>query len=162
MLPPKVSTADLATLLGVTERAVTKLVAKKILHREQRGSFDLVDSVQAFIAHREAVVAAQHGTGTYGRARAQLYLERARLARLKREELEGTLGRIDEFFTATVAVNSAIRNRLLAVPSKAAPRLVNLKTAQEAQAIVRGEIYEALETLSQAEIRWSRKKDDNT
>ena len=79
-LPQKVSTTVLAVLLGITERAVTKLANQGVLRREARGCYDLADSVQAYIAHREAVAAAQHGMGAYGKARAELTLERAQNA----------------------------------------------------------------------------------
>ena len=55
-----VSAADLALVLGIGERRVNQLVAKKILTREN-GLFDLAENVQAFVAFRERAVAA--GTG---------------------------------------------------------------------------------------------------
>jgi phage terminase Nu1 subunit (DNA packaging protein) len=147
-LPRKVSTSGLATLLSVDERTVGKLVAKKILVREARGTFDVVDSIAAFIAHREAVVAAEHGVGAYGKARAQLYLERARAARMKREELEGALLPAGDVLAFNVGIVSVARNRMLAIPSKLAAQLVGIRTAGAAEALVRAEIYEALEGLS--------------
>ena len=47
--------------------------------REARGLFDICDSVHRFVAHREAVVAQEHGVGAYGKARADVYVERARM-----------------------------------------------------------------------------------
>ena len=70
-IPAKCGTDDLAALLGVTVRRVTQLVEKKVLLGEARGSFDTCDSVHRFVAHRETVVAKEHGLGAYGRARAQ-------------------------------------------------------------------------------------------
>ena len=68
---------DLSLLLGITPRRVTQLVDKKILLQEARGTFDICDSVHRFIAWRETIVAQEHGVGAYGKARAQLYLEKA-------------------------------------------------------------------------------------
>jgi phage terminase Nu1 subunit (DNA packaging protein) len=150
-LPQKVSTSGLAAVLGITERAVTKLVDRKILHREARGCFDLADSVQAYIAHREAVVAAQHGMGAYGKARAELTLERARLMRLNREELEGRLVPVTEVITAGTAVATTIKTRVLGVAAKIAPQLINLRTPAQAQAIVYEANWEALDELSKIE-----------
>jgi len=129
-------------------RTITKLVDKKILRRESRGTFDTVDAVAAYVAHREAVVAAEQGAGDYGRARAQLYLERARAARIKREELEGALVPVAKILAFNTAIVGLAKNRLLGVPSKIAPRLVGLKTAAEGEALVRAEVYEALEELA--------------
>ena len=41
-----------------------------------------------------------------------------------------------------------VKNRLLGVPTKVAPRLVGLKTAAEGEALVRAEVYEALAELA--------------
>ena len=100
-LPTKISTSGLATLLSVNERTIGKLADKKVLRREARGVFDLVDAVAAYVAHREAVVAAENGVGDYGKARAQLYLERARAARIKREQLEGALVKVADVIAFT-------------------------------------------------------------
>ena len=79
-IPAKCGTDDLATLLGISVRRVTQLVEKKVLLREARGTFDVCDSVHRFIAHRETVVAQEHGVGAYGKARADVYVERARMS----------------------------------------------------------------------------------
>ena len=47
--PVKISTSDLATVLGVNERTITKLVDKKTLRHEARGCFDLVDATQSYV-----------------------------------------------------------------------------------------------------------------
>jgi len=70
--PIRISTTDLAIVLGVNKRTFSKLVDKKVLCRESRGCFDLADAVQAYVAHREGVVAAEHGVGTFGKARTGL------------------------------------------------------------------------------------------
>jgi phage terminase Nu1 subunit (DNA packaging protein) len=159
-LPKKISTSGLATLLSINERTIGKLVDKKILRREARGTFDTVDAVAAYVAHREAVVAAEHGVGAYGKARVQLYLERARVARIKREELEGSLVSTAEMTAAATAITAVVRQRLLVTPSKIAPRLVLLKTVGEIQITLRDEIYEALEELSRLEVIAARKSKD--
>jgi|SRR5215470_18541223 len=150
-LPQKVSTSVLAAVLGITERAVTKLVSQGVLQREARGCFDLVDSVQAYIAHREAVVAAQHGMGAYGKARAELTLERARLMRLKREELEGKLISRDAMIAAGSAICTTVKSRILGAASKLAPQLVNLKTPAQAQQLVYDELWQSLDELARLE-----------
>jgi phage terminase Nu1 subunit (DNA packaging protein) len=146
--PPKVSTSTLATLLSVNERTIAKLTEKKVLRREERGVFDVVDAIAAHTAYRESVAAEQAGQGAYGKARAQLYLERARMARLKREELEGQLGRTSEWRAFGASVATVVKNRVLGVATKVAPRLINLKSAAQAEAIVYDGNREALEEIS--------------
>jgi phage terminase Nu1 subunit (DNA packaging protein) len=149
--PKRISTTALATLLSLNARTIGKLVAKGVLKRDARGVFDTVDSVAAYIAHRESVVAAEHGTGDYAKARADLYLERARTARIKREALESSLISVDAVVAFNTGIVGIARNRLLGVPSKLAAQLIGLKTAGEAEALVRSEVVEALNELSRLE-----------
>jgi phage terminase Nu1 subunit (DNA packaging protein) len=150
--PQKVSANDLATVLGIVPRTVGKLAEKGVLRREGYGVFDLSDAIQAYLAYRESVVAAEHGIGTFGKARAELTLERARLMRMKRQEAEGSLLPTKEVIAAGTAVMGVVRNRLLAVAPKLAPQLANVKSAAEVESILRPAIEEALEELASLEI----------
>ena len=49
---------------------------------------------------------------------------------------------------SNVGIVSLVKNRLLGVPTKVAPRLVGLKNAAEAEALVRAEVYEALTEIA--------------
>jgi len=74
-LPKTVSTEDLATLLGIDPRTVGKLVQKGIFQRLKHGTYDLVDSVQSYLAYRETVVSAENEKGEYGQ-HASIYTKR--------------------------------------------------------------------------------------
>jgi phage terminase Nu1 subunit (DNA packaging protein) len=148
----KVTTSDLANILGVTERRIGQLVVKKILRRESRGTFDLANSVQAFVAHRESIVASEHGQGAYGKARADLYRERAKMARLQREKLEGELIAKADIIALNTAIATVVKTRILAIGSKIAPRLVMIPTPAQIESLLRAEHVEALEELSQLKV----------
>jgi phage terminase Nu1 subunit (DNA packaging protein) len=154
--PPKISTSDLSALLGVTERAITRLVAKGILRKDSFGTFDVVDVVQAFIQHREASVAERYGKGAFGEARAELYVERGRIARIQRQELEGQLIPAGEARAAFSTVFGMLRAMMLAVPSRTAPHLVGLKSAAQAKSIVKAAVNEAMVDIQErrATMRW--------
>jgi hypothetical protein len=156
--PPKVSTSALAKLLSVNERTITKLVEKKVLRREARGTFDTIESIAAFVAHRESIVAAEHGVGVYGKARAQLYLERAKTARIHREKLEGELLPRDEVLAMMTHTFTVIKTRLLGIGAKIASRLAVERTPGGCARLVHAEVYEALSELSTCEI-YLQKKD---
>jgi len=148
----KISTSDLAEVLGISPRTVTKLVDKKVLVRNGYGSFDLHSAVQSYVSHREAIVAAEHGQGGYGRARTALYQERARMARIQRQEIEGEMIPTKEVIAMNTAIAATVRTRMLSVGPKVAPRLVGLKSAGEAEAIISSEITKSLEEISRLEI----------
>ena len=148
-LPRVVSLDDLASALSLEERQVRRLTSKGILRREELG-YDLIDSIRSFIAHREAVVAEKASSGEFGRARSQLYVERARKMQLEREELAGKLLRVTDVMAFMTAIIGVTKTRALAIPSKYAPRLVGLKSAGEIAALLTEGIREMLEDLSNA------------
>jgi hypothetical protein len=157
-IPQTCGTADLALLLGVTERRVTQLTTMGVLKKEARGAFDTVNSVHAFVAWREATIAKQHGLGAYGVARASVYQERAKKMRLEREELEGSLARLSDVQDTWVRLVTITKTQFLGLPTKAAPLLVNLKTPMQAQAILDPMVHEVLENLSETEVVAERGK----
>src|ERR1700730_4222691 len=59
------SGAELAFLLGIDPRTVRKLVEKRVLHPISKDVFDLATSIQAYVAYREDVIAAEHGLGDF-------------------------------------------------------------------------------------------------
>ena len=140
-------------LLGITVRRVTQLVAKKVLVREARGLFDTLDSVHKFIAWRETVVAQEHGVGAYGKARAEVYVERAKMMRLQREKLEGALIPFEDVTETWIRAAAGIRAAFLALPTKAAIFLVNLKHPGQAQAVLTPMVHEILTDIATVEIR---------
>ena len=104
--------------------------------------------VQAFVHHK--LVKARLATSRYG-----LRGQRSRLTKIKADAAEvearkvaGELVPAADIQAAWLAVAGAVRSRLLAIPTRTAPRLVALKTAGEAQALLRKEINAALAALA--------------
>lgn len=78
--------------------------------------------------------------------RARADLAEHDLALKRREALDAT--EVEEAWTETL---SALRNRLLAIPGKAAPHAAQAASTHEAQEAIREEIEAALAELSQAQ-----------
>ena len=95
-IPVKCGIDDLATLLGISVGALLSFVEKKVLLREARGTFDVCDSVHRFIAHRETVVAQEHGVGAYGKARADVTRHRYRQQRRNLQSGSHGLARVQK------------------------------------------------------------------
>ena len=83
--------------------------------------------------------------------------ERSRLARLKADAVEreakvesGELVPADTIEAAWLNVVGAVRSRLLAIPTRTAPRIVALKTPAEVQALLRKELNAALTAIATA------------
>ena len=132
------------------ERPIGKLVDKKVLRREARGTFDTVEAVAAYVAHRESVVAAEHGAGDYGRARTEWMQERARAAKIDRLEREGSLVSVEDVQTTVTTMFSAVKMYFLGTPTKLAPRLAGLPSVPAMQAVLEREVRQILTELSEA------------
>ena len=84
-----------------------------------------------------------------------LTLERAKLTReqrlktsLERKQLEGNLLDVQAVVIAFQKTTTAVRSKLLAIPTKMAQELINIKTPVEIQEILKKQIYELLNELS--------------
>jgi phage terminase Nu1 subunit (DNA packaging protein) len=148
--PSHVSAADLARLFSVTRGAITKLVNKRVLRKKARG-FEVISSFASYLAYREGLVAAKHGGGPFGEARTRLLVEKANMAQLQREKMEGSAipaPEVEERWTSTCA---AIKNKFVGMPSKLAAQLATESTPAGCQKILRDEVNENLEDLSRGE-----------
>src|ERR1700737_1039686 len=115
--PSHVPEIVIAKLLSVNRRTVAKLVTKGILRKTARG-FDTIESIAAHLAYQISLVAKKHGEGDYGRARSALMLEKARMARLQREKMEGSAidsAEVEARWTTTIA---ATKSKFVGMPSK--------------------------------------------
>jgi hypothetical protein len=149
-LPETISLADIRWLLGgVTPTYINTLEREGVLEKIGRDQYTLA-SVPAYIRWMRK---GHEGPQAWNRARTELARERAALAKLDRAEREGRVIDVDEVRACWVTIATTIRNRLLALASKLAPRLVGIRAATDAQAIVYGEIVEVLEELAAMKVK---------
>jgi phage terminase Nu1 subunit (DNA packaging protein) len=156
-LPETVSLADLRWLLGgVTTSHINGLTRDGILEKSDRGEYRLssVPNYVKFMRKRGAAPTEWH------RARTMLTKERAQITRLDRFEREKRSIPTSEVLAAWTAIAVVIRNRVLVIASKVAPRLIGIRTAAEVEAILRPECEEALEELSRMQVVNGRAADD--
>jgi len=81
--------------------------------------------------------------------RARLAHSKADLAQMQVSKLRGELVPIEQVFRTWTAVVVMVRARILAIPTKLAPRLLGKKHAGEVETIIRAEVYECLEDLAE-------------
>ncbi len=147
--------AEVATHLDLSLARVSQLKSAGILPDAKRGKHDLDTVRVAYIRHlRENAAGRAAAYGTL-----DLTAERARLARAQAEKCErenavaeGEFLPRGEIHTAMTATFMRVRSKLLAMPSKLAPYLVGIETPDTAQAIVKTEIYLALDELAATKI----------
>ena len=80
--------------------------------------------------------------------RAKLTIEQTRKAKLERKQLEGSLLDVEAVTVAMQQMTSAVRAKLLSIPTKLAQDLVNIETPLEVQEKIKAQIYELLNELS--------------
>jgi phage terminase Nu1 subunit (DNA packaging protein) len=144
--------SELAALLGITARRVSQLATQGIFKKVGKDAYMTAASIQAFIAHREVVLSKQYGQGDFGKARVAVYQERALRMKLDREKVEGTLMLRSETIDSWSKIAVLIRDNFMALPTRVAPQLVNIKTPMAAQAILQPYVIEILENLRNTEI----------
>jgi hypothetical protein len=127
---------------------IHRLTDRRVFTIKKHSRFDLSKSVQNFIKYREEAVERRMGKGEYAAARTQKMIEQASLLKLQRLEREGRLIPDEDVGASWSAIFGVFKTRLLAVPSRAASKVVRIKSAPEAMAIIRSEIYDALDYLS--------------
>ena len=84
--------------------------------------------------------------------RARLACAQADMQEMKNAALRGALLPRDEVTAAVQACFSLVRARLLAIPTRAAPQVVLLKTMPEVKALLTALIHEALQELSETKV----------
>lgn len=148
----RVSTAYLAQVLGVSEQAVSVLGRRGVLARAPEGGWPVRASIARYCAHLRDAAAAR---GAGGGAGSGLAAERLRHTREKADQVElanartrGELVAVAEVEREWAAVLTALRARLLAVPSRVASRLGIL--TQNDVLCIEKEIRDALTELSSA------------
>ena len=142
----------IARLLMIDERRVQQLAQEGVIPKAARGRYDLVQSVQGYIRYMQerARVSPQEGSGSYTEERTRHEAAKAALAELDLALRRGEVLPVADSEAAVIALASAVRTRILAIPSKVAPLAYAAESAHEAEAIVREHITEALQELADA------------
>lgn len=151
-----VQAKDLAVLLDVTPIYVAKLAETGVIQRNADGRYELLGSVRAFVRKQRAerrAAGTNHGaTTSYATQRERLTKAKADLAEMRQKQLSGEMVPAAAIEQGWGALLNALRTRLLAIPTKATPRVMAARNATETLAILRGLVHEALNELSNAKI----------
>jgi phage terminase Nu1 subunit (DNA packaging protein) len=146
-LPATVTAATLAKLLGLTPRRLQQLAEAEVIHKPAtRGHYRLAESVSGYVAWLRSD--AGGGSPDFQKERARLTAARARLAEIEAARASGLVVEVEESLRQLAEELSVVRTRLLAIPAKAAPRLLHVSEPEVARAIVEREIIEALKELT--------------
>lgn len=147
--------AECAEWLDLSERRFRELIDEGVFERADKAGYDLKSVVHQYVRNLRAVAAGRGG----GEAQHDKATEDTRLARARADKAEmelaearGQLVPADEIADALNAAVQIMKTRVLAIPTKAAPR-VGAKDVAAAEKAIRDEVVEALQELSKIEVR---------
>lgn len=144
----------ISKLLDLTPQRVNQLVNQGIIPRAERGRYELVPVVRAYIHFlRDRKIQGDVHGDDYSTYRTRLTKARAEMAEKENAQLDSKLIPADDAKQAWSAMVSNARARLLSIPNKIAPIVCAAETINEAREIIKTEIYEALNELADVEIK---------
>ena len=144
----------ISKLLDLTPQRVNQLVNQGIIPRAERGRYELVPVVRAYIHFlRDRRIQGDVQGDDYTTYRTRLTKARAEMAEKENAQLDSKLIPADDAKDAWTAMVANARARLLSIPNKIAPLVCAAETINEAREIIKTEIYEALNELANVEIR---------
>lgn len=149
-----VSSETLGNILNLSTRRIRQLADEGLFKKIKRGKYNLVENVHSYIAYLKTNNEAKDVENNDGDL--DLDTERAKLNHVKvlQEELKlaamkGTMHKSEDVQKVMNDMLSNFRSKLLALPSKVAPSLLAMDNISEIQEVLRRDIFEALEELSE-------------
>lgn len=152
-----VSTAELGSILGLSERRVRELRDQKVIPDEGGGRFRLVDSVRAYCAHMRpasgrAAAGGSEGAGTLDQARIEVLNEQRDRLKMLNAQMRGETVLAEDMENVVGAYADATRARILALPTRAAPLVLGMASLAEIRDKLTELSHEACGELAAQEI----------
>ena len=149
------TTAELASWLGISTRRVKELRADGRLPGGSGDPYHLKECVQAFC---RAMRPDKRGTpGEDGdlppldAAKLRVYAARADALEMLNDQMRGATVLADDMVIVVCALLEAVRAKMLAIPTKAAPVLVGVKVVADVRDRLTDLVHEALHEIADAE-----------
>ncbi|WP_419830615.1 hypothetical protein [Methylobacterium sp.] len=143
-----VPVSTLASAFDLTPRRVQQLAADGIIPKAERGRYPLIEAVRAYLDHIRAVPEIPEGNMDPAQARARKDTALAISAEIKNNISMGKLISQEVVVTTAVAMLGRVKNKLLSLPTRAAPRAKMARTVEEVRALIAAEVDLILIELS--------------
>lgn len=153
-----VGTTEIACILGVTGRRVRQLAEDGVIEKIKEGRFNLANTIQKyvdFIVNDKKSEEEQEEENSLNlkklKSEADLKKSKAKIEKLKADELEGKMHRSEDVEAMTTDLVYAVRGMLIALPGRLAVDVADVKNAAEASEIIKKEVYAIMHELSRYE-----------
>lgn len=147
-----VSSTVLADLFGLTTRRIRMLADEGVIQKTSRGRYNLQENIKNYIVYLKT---SQDLKEKSVDDKLDPDIERALLTRIQREKLEleiaamkGQMHFSDDVKRVMNDMLANFRAKLIALPSKIAPRLIARNDISEVQKMIQQELFEVLQELS--------------
>lgn len=148
-----VSSTVLSNLFGLTTRRIRQLENEGVIQKIARGKYSLQDNIKSYITYIKASADLKENKIEEGKI--DYDEEHALLERRKREKMElelaamrGTMHYSEDVERVMNDMLSNFKAKILALPSRAAPRLITLSTIADIQEVLQNEVLDALNEMS--------------
>ena len=153
--PIRVEVSRLMELFQMTDSGVRSLVRKGIIPKPSTGGYFFDASITGYVTYLRRYAKGRPNwddadSGPSDRSR--LLKAKADIEELKAQELDGRLVSVDAVAETLSSITTTIRNRLLAVPSRAATLVVGEDDPDVIQSQLEALVHEALTELSEGDI----------
>lgn len=138
--------AEVAKHLGVAQRTVRELRDRQVIPDPAKSTLSRVRL--AYIRHLRELAAGRQGDRDLAEENLKLARSKREAQELKTSQLRGELVPVDQVETTMIAVSSTMRQKVLAVPSKAAPEAHAAQSIAETEEVLRRHVTEALEDVA--------------
>jgi len=143
-----VPVSTLANVFDLTTRRVQQLAADGIIPKAERGRYPLIAAVRAYLDHIRAAPEIPAGNMDPAQERARKDRALAINTEIKNDIAIGKVVSIEVVISLTVAMLGRVRNKLLSLPTRVAPRAAILRSPSEVQALLAAEVDLVLIELS--------------
>lgn len=151
-----VKTADICSMLGVSNQWVGQLTSQGTLNKMQTEHgklFNLTDSLRAYMDSQNDKIkkTAEEKKMEKARTTAELKLKvaKATVAELQAQELKGKMHRSEDVQVFTQELIDTVKNALLSLPGRLAVEVSLCDTAEECSALIKESIRDVLNELAE-------------
>jgi len=139
----------ISKLLNLTERRVQQLAKEGIIPKAEKGKYNLVAVVKAYITYLQELAFGKHtGSESESESRSRWLKAKAELSELELSKAKGELVGAVESAEWWERIVSTAKIRLLSIPTRAAPLVIGAGSLAQIQAVIQSLLYEVLNELS--------------
>jgi len=147
----EITTAELASVLGITRQRVCQMLQEGRLTKNGRGRLPLGENIQRYIIYKTRDFT-DESTKEIEKKRlvadTSLKASKARISEMNEDELRGKLHRSEDVEAMTTDLIYAMRSALMAMPGRLAADMAAVTTPAEAADKIRKEIFLIMQDLT--------------